>query len=97
MQSSRLGYTSPESNVITVTTTGINDVKVDKPLAIIAMDGAVLIKCSEPLGVARIFNMNGQLVKEISNLENDAIIALPQGVYFMTTSTSRKAHKLIIK
>lgn len=97
VQSSRLGYTSPESNVITVTTTGINDVKVDKPLAIIAMDGAVLIKCSEPLGVARIFNMNGQLVKEIPNLENDAIIALPQGVYFMTTSTSRKAHKLIIK
>ena len=97
MQTSRLGYTSPESNVITVTATGVNDLFVNKPLAIIGMDGAILVKCSEPLGKARIFNANGQLVKEIKSLENDAIIELPRGVYFMTTSTSNKAFKVIIK
>ena len=73
------------------------DLFVNKPLAIIGMDGGVLIKCSEPLGTARIFNVNGQLMKEIPNLENDAIIELPKGVYFMTTKTSNKAFKLIIK
>lgn len=97
VQTSRLGYTSPESNVITVIATGVNDLFVNKPLAIIGMDGGVLIKCSEPLGTARIFNVNGQLMKEIPNLENDAIIELPKGVYFMTTKTSNKAFKLIIK
>ena len=97
VQTSRLGYTSPESNVITVTTTAATDLFVNKPLAIIPMDGAILVKCSEPLGKARIFNVNGQLVKEIRNLENDAIIELPRGVYFMTTSTSSKAFKVIIK
>lgn len=97
VQTSRLGYTSPESNVITVIATGVNDLFVNKPLAIIGMDGGVLIKCSEPLGTARIFNVNGQLMKEIPNLENDAIIELPKGVYFMTTKTSNKAFKVIIK
>lgn len=97
VQTSRLGYTSPESNVITVTATGVDDLFVNKPLAIIGMDGAILVKCSEPLGKARIFNANGQLVKEIKSLENDAIIELPRGVYFMTTSTSNKAFKVIIK
>ena len=36
-------------------------------------------------------------MKEIPNLENDAIIELPKGVYFMTTKTSNKAFKVIIK
>ncbi|MBO4814404.1 MAG: endonuclease [Muribaculaceae bacterium] len=97
VQTSRLGYESPASNVITVTRTGIDNVFVSKPLAIIPMDGAILVKCSEPLGKARIFNVNGQLVKEIRNLENDVIIELPRGVYFMTTSSSNKAFKVIIK
>lgn len=97
VQSSRLGYTSPESNVITVHTSGINGIFIDKPLALINVDGGIIVKCSENLGMARIYNMSGQLVKLIPSLKNDDFIALPVGIYFMTTATSNKATRLLIK
>lgn len=97
VQSSRLGYTSVGSNVITVSHSGIGGIFTDKPLALITVEGGVIVKCSENLGTARIFNTSGQLVKVIPELKNDDLIELPGGVYFMTTSTSNKAVKLIIK
>ena len=97
VQTTRLGCTSPESNVITIETTGISGPEANKPLALIPGDGVVLVKCSEPLGRTRIYNMSGQLVKEIENLVSDTFIELPQGVYLLKTATSRKAVKLVIR
>ncbi len=97
VQTSRLGYTSVPSNVITVSTTGINSVAQEKPLALLSTRGGVIVKCSEPLGKACIYNMSGMLVKEIDELENDAVIKLPDGIYFMTTTTGTKAIKLVIR
>ena len=97
VQSSRLGCTSTASNVITIDPSGIESLPADKPLALIAIDGGVIVKCSENLGTARIFNTGGMLVKEIDNLTNDMTIELPTGIYIMTTSTSIKAVKLAIK
>lgn len=97
VQSSRLGCTSTASNVITIDPSGIESLPADKPLALIAIDGGVIVKCSENLGTARIFNTSGMLVKEIDNLTNDMTIELPTGIYIMTTSTSIKAVKLAIK
>ncbi|MBP5562045.1 MAG: endonuclease [Muribaculaceae bacterium] len=98
VQSSRLGYLSPTSNVITVNATnGIDDITSDKPVAFLAMEGAVVVKCSEPLKDVRIYNINGQLVKVLGTVENDDIIALPGGIYIFVTSSNSHPSKLIIK
>ncbi len=97
VQSYRLGYTSPESNVITLDATGVTGVGADKPLALLPTQGGVIVKCSEPLGTARIYNAAGGLVKVIDNLQNDTPISLPGGVYIMTTATSRMATKIVIR
>ncbi len=98
VQSSRLGYLSPASNVITVNATnGVNDITTDKPVAFLAMDGAVVVKCSEPLHDVRIYGINGRLVKALGTVHNDDIIALPGGIYIFTTGSNSHPSKLIIK
>lgn len=97
VQTLRLGYTSAASNVITLDVNGVTGVNADKPLALLHIDGGVVVKCSEPLGQARIYNTAGQLVRTIANLCNDAAIILPEGVYIMTTATSRQASKIVIR
>ena len=98
VQSSRLGYLSPASNVITVNATnGIDDITSDKPVAFLAMEGAVVVKCSEPLKDVRIYNINGQLVKVLGTVESDDIITLPGGIYIFVTSSNSHPAKLIIK
>lgn len=98
VRSSRLGYLSPASNVITVNATdGVDAITADKPVAFLAMDGAVRVKCSEPLTGVRIYGVNGQLAKVLPVVENDDVIALPRGIYVFTTVDSRRPAKLIIK
>lgn len=97
VQSYRLGYTSPESNVITIESSGINGIEADKPWALIPVDGGVLIKCNESLGRAQFFDMSGRLVKEIPDLNNDAIVQLPAGIYFMRVEKSSGAAKVVVR
>lgn len=96
VMSSRLGYLSAPSNVINVTpssVTGITD--SNAPLAVIAVEGGVLIKSSQDLGAASIYTVDGRLVRHFANLTNDTLIELPRGLYVLTTKT-RQA-KLAVK
>lgn len=98
VRSSRLGYTSAESNVITLTATGIDAINATMPIAFLTMDGAVLVKCSEPMRGVRIYNMNGQMVRSLDRVDNDDVIALPRGIYIMTTDSGRfRPAKIVIK
>lgn len=98
VQSSRLGYTSNASNVITVNaTSGVEGIAADKPVAFLAMDGAVLVKCSEPLTDVRIYAMNGALVRHLPVLRNDDVIALPGGIYVFTAAGNVRPCKIVIK
>lgn len=96
VQSFCLGYMSPPSNVITIDASGVTGVMASKPLQVLTMDGGIVIKCSESMGSANIYNMAGQVVRHIDNLQNDMMIDLPRGIYLLTTSSSREAWKVIV-
>lgn len=96
VQSSRLGYTSVESNVINVDITGITGVNADRPMAYITLPDGLLVKCSEPLHGVKIYNPAGQLVRDIAVVDNDDIIYLPAGVYILTIAGNRRAVKVVI-
>ena len=97
VQSYRLGYMSEPSNVITIDATGITGIEADKPLQVLAVDGGILIKCSEDIGRASIYNLAGQEVRRIDNLTDDMIIELPRGIYILKTATSRSAWKIAVR
>ena len=93
----RLGYTSPESNIITLDASGITGVEASRPVSFIAVDGGVLVKCGEPLTAVRVFTASGVLVATYATLQNDDYILLPGGVYVVTAGNSRQPAKLVIK
>ena len=97
VQSVRLGYMSEPSNVVTLDYSGITGIEADKPLQVLTTDGGILIKCSEDVGTARIFNLAGQCVATIEHLSDDMVIELPRGIYLLTTSTSRSAWKVAVR
>jgi len=97
VQSFRLGYMSSPSNVITLDMSGITGITADKPLQVLAIDGGILVKCSEDMGQACIYNIAGQEVVRIDNLKDDMIIELPRGIYLLKTATSRMAWKIAIR
>jgi len=96
VQSYRLGYLSPESNVITIDNSGITGVEADRPLALLACDGGVLVKCSEPLSDVIVYTPSGQVVRRLDVVLNDDIISLPPGVYLLTARNSRRAYKIVV-
>ena len=97
VQSFRLGYISTPSNVITIDTSGLTGIEADKPLQVLSMDGGILIKCSENVGEAAIYDMAGRMVRHIDNLTDDMIIELPRGIYLLKTASSRTAWKIAIR
>lgn len=97
VQSYRLGYTSEPSNVITIDMSGITGIEADKPLQVLTMEGGILIKCSEAVGQASVYNLAGQEVYRIDNLTDDTIIELPRGIYLLKTATNRTAWKIAVR
>ena len=97
VQSYRLGYLSEPSNVITIDLSGITGIEADKPLQVLGIDGGILVKCSENMGPAMVYDMAGRVVRHIANLTDDTIIELPRGIYLLKTSTSRDAWKVAVR
>ena len=97
VQSYRLGYISEPSNVITIDMSGLTGIEAEKPLQVLTMDGAILIKCSEDVGQARIYNLAGQEICRIDNLKDNMVIELPRGIYLLKTATCRTAWKVAIR
>lgn len=97
VQSYRLGYMSEPSNVITIDASGITGIEADKPLQVLAVDGGILVKCSEDVGHAVVYDMAGREVRRIERMTNDMVIELPRGFYLLKTSTSRQAWKIAVK
>ena len=96
VQSYRLGYLSPESNVITIDHSGITGVEADRPLALLMTAGGVVVKCSEPIEDVVIYNTRGQVIRRIDEVRNDDLISLPAGIYILTTKSSRQAYKIVV-
>jgi len=96
VQACRLGYESEPSNVVTLDASGISGVMADKPLHVLTGEGFLVIRCSENVGTVRIYNVAGQLVREVYSLDDDTRIDLPAGIYLLTTSTSTQAIKVAV-
>ena len=97
VQSYRLGYTSEPSNVITIDMSGLTGLEAEKPLQVLSMEGGILIKCSEDVGHATIYDMAGRIVVGIDNLQDDMVINLPRGIYLLKTATNRTAWKIAVQ
>ena len=97
VQSYRLGYTSEPSNVITLDMSGLTGIEAEKPLQVLTMEGAILIKCSEDVGRAVVYDLAGRIVTDIDNLQDDMVINLPRGIYLLKTATSRTAWKIAVR
>ena len=96
VQSYRLGYMSEPSNVITIDFSGITGIEAEKPMQVLSMDGGILIKCSENVGPATVYDIAGRVVRHIDNLCDDMTISLPRGIYLLKTTTSRTAWKVAV-
>ncbi|WP_407403292.1 endonuclease [Sodaliphilus sp.] len=97
VHSYRLGYTSAESNVITIDAAGISGVQADKPVAFIATEGGVLVKCSESIADVNVYTITGSIAMHFDRLDNDTFIYLPMGVYVVTSAQSTRATKLVVR
>ena len=97
VQSYRLGYMSEPSNVITLDMSGLTGIEADKPLQVLATEGGILVKCSEDIGPATVYDMAGRAVRHIDNVENDMTIELPRGIYLLTTAHSHSAWKIAVR
>lgn len=97
VQSYRLGYVSDPSNVITIDASGLTGIEADKPLQVLAFEGGILIKCSENVGDATVYDMAGRVVCHIRDLKDDMAIELPRGIYLLKTATSRSVWKVAVR
>ena len=97
VQSYRLGYLSEPSNVITIDVTGLTGIEAEKPLQAIAVDGGILVRCSESVGQAIVYNVSGQVMWRTDDLKDNTVIELPRGIYLLKTATSRNAWKIAVR
>ena len=98
VQSSRLGYLSVASNVVTVTASGVTGVEGDKRLVVASYhDGVVRVICSEKLANCRIYDAQGRIVEHLPGVEPNQLITLPLGVYIITVDGMTHPVKVIVR
>jgi Endonuclease I len=95
VQSVRLGYRSPMSDVVFVERSGITDVEADFPLVVESYPGVVRFVCSTDHSGGRLYDMAGRLVMEIPLITSGMEISLSPGAYVIVTDTHRTPVKLI--
>ncbi|MDE7376464.1 MAG: endonuclease [Muribaculaceae bacterium] len=96
VRSYRLGYTSPESNVVFVSHSGITGVEADEPIAVSAAEGGLLIECSAPQTGCRVLDPSGRLVASLPQIGSETVVPLGPGVYFVVTDQCRRPARIII-
>lgn len=98
VQSSRLGYLSVASNVVTVTASGVTGVEGDKRLVVASYpDGVVRIICSEKLANCRIYDAQGRIAEHLPVVEPNQLITLPLGVYIITVDGMTHPVKVVVR
>ena len=98
VQSSRLGYLSVASNVVTVTASGVTGVEGDKRLVVASYpDGVVRIICSEKLANLHVYDTQGRIVEHLPVVEPSQLITLPLGVYIITVDGMTHPVKVVVR
>ncbi len=95
VQSVRLGYRSPMSNIVNVDRSGINDISADMPLAVESYPGVVRFVCSGDHTGARLYDISGHLVMTLPVITPGMEISLPAGAYILVTDSHPAPVKLV--
>lgn len=98
IQSARLGYLSPESNVVTVNNpAGTSAIEADIPWAVENIPGGLRFMCSQTVPYIAVYDMTGRTVMELSQVEDYTDIYLQPGVYFVKSSANVPPVKVIVR
>lgn len=96
VQSVRLGYRSPASNVINVQYGGVTNIENNLPLAIHPVPGALRIICSQPHTDLRVYDATGRLIATLPQVTTNTDIPLAPGLYLITTRQHPRALQAIV-
>lgn len=84
VQSVRLGYKSPESNVIFVDHSGINGVETAQPFDVTGYNGFMRFNCNGTLATVTVFDISGQTVATVDGITDNTDITVAPGIYLVT-------------
>lgn len=97
VQSVRLGIYSPESESISVIPGSITGIETGVRFGINHYPGGILITASEVIPVLRISDMSGRNIVTATNVKDNDVIKLNDGIYVISASGAEKPLKVIIK
>jgi len=99
VQSSKLGHLSEASNEVTVDlySAGVSDVENDNPLGWVAYSGGVRIICGEPHTGVMVYDAMGRLVRVLDMIENNTLIDLPYGAFFIVTDQQHTPARIVVR
>jgi len=97
VQSYRLGYRSPESNVIFVDRAGITGVRLDEPLVVRGFDGMIRFVCSAPHTGVRVYDISGIEVARVGRVEPNDELPLAAGIYLVVTDQCSRPVRVIVR
>ena len=97
VRSSRLGYESPQSNVVTVEHGGIQGVRTDTPMGAVPCDEGVRIVTATPQHGLRVIDMQGRTLRSLDTVCDNDIIELPAGVYIIITDTHATPQRVVVR
>ncbi len=97
VQSVRLGYESPLSNVITIATGSVLGVECGEPLWAVGMQGALRIVTSGPQAGLIITDASGKTVLTRESAGVNEVIPLPAGIYLVRSTQSPTPVKVLVK
>lgn len=97
VQSSRLGYLSEPSNVISISHSGISGIPEDAPLTVESYSGTLRFRCGATQTQGRIYDTTGRLVMLLPEISDGLEITLPYGIYILVTAEHSTPVKLIAR
>ncbi len=84
VQSVRLGYESPESNLVMVATGTVAGVEVDEPLTVYAIEGGMRVVLHGRRTNLRVHDVSGLEVMHLPVVEGGGEYSLPRGIYIVS-------------
>ena len=97
VQAARLGCFGDWSETITLVPTALGAVEANKPMQIDAYEGCIVVRCSQTHTNMLVHNMQGQLLYTVPSVSDGDQIALPIGVYLITTDQCVTPIKALVK
>lgn len=97
VQSYRLGYLSPESNVIFVDHLGVTGVEAEHGLVLQGFEGIIRFLCSGELTGVCIYDISGKMVRYIDSVSDHSDIEMQAGVYLVVTDQTHRPIKVVVQ